>query len=50
MCGRFTQQRPASELAEIFGAEPLTDDPGERYNVAPTDEAPSSCSARTAAP
>ena len=39
MCGRFTQQRPASEFAEIFGAEPLTDDPGEHYNVAPTDEA-----------
>ena len=39
MCGRFTQQRPASELAEIFGAEPLLDDPGARYNVAPTDEA-----------
>ena len=39
MCGRFTQQRPASELAEIFGAEPLVDDPGDRYNVAPTDEA-----------
>ncbi len=39
MCGRFTQQRPASELAEIFGAEPLVDDPGDRFNVAPTDEA-----------
>lgn len=39
MCGRFTQQRPASELAEIFGAEPLVDDPGGHYNVAPTDEA-----------
>ena len=39
MCGRFTQERPASELAEIFGAEPLVDDPGARYNVAPTDEA-----------
>ncbi len=39
MCGRFTQQRPASELARIFGAEPLVDDPGEHYNVAPTDEA-----------
>jgi putative SOS response-associated peptidase YedK len=38
MCGRFTQERPASELAEIFGAEPLVDDPGPRYNVAPTDE------------
>ena len=39
MCGRFTQQRPASELAEIFGAEPLVDAPGGRFNVAPTDEA-----------
>ena len=39
MCGRFTQERPASELAEIFGAEPLADDPGGHYNVAPTDEA-----------
>jgi len=39
MCGRFTQQRPASELAEIFGAEPLADDPGGHFNVAPTDEA-----------
>ncbi|HET9435655.1 MAG TPA: SOS response-associated peptidase [Candidatus Limnocylindrales bacterium] len=39
MCGRFTQQRPASELAEIFSAEPLVDDPGPRYNVAPTDDA-----------
>jgi len=39
MCGRFTQERPASELAEIFGAEPLSDDLGQRFNVAPTDEA-----------
>jgi putative SOS response-associated peptidase YedK len=39
MCGRFTQERPASDLAEIFGAAPLVDDPGARYNVAPTDEA-----------
>jgi putative SOS response-associated peptidase YedK len=39
VCGRFTQERPASELAEIFGAEPLVDDPGAHYNVAPTDEA-----------
>ena len=38
MCGRFTQERPASELAEIFAAEPLVDDPGPRFNVAPTDE------------
>ena len=39
MCGRFTQERPASELADIFAAEPLADDLGARYNVAPTDEA-----------
>jgi putative SOS response-associated peptidase YedK len=39
MCGRFSQQRPASELAEIFSAEPLVEDPGPRYNVAPTDGA-----------
>lgn len=39
MCGRFTQQRPAGELAEIFAAEPLADDLGARYNVAPTDDA-----------
>jgi putative SOS response-associated peptidase YedK len=39
MCGRFTQQRPTSELAEIFDAENLADDPGGHYNVAPTDEA-----------
>ncbi|HET7703235.1 MAG TPA: SOS response-associated peptidase [Candidatus Limnocylindrales bacterium] len=38
MCGRFSQQRPASELAEIFAAEPLADDLGARYNVAPTDD------------
>jgi putative SOS response-associated peptidase YedK len=39
MCGRFMQERPVSDLAEIFGAEPLVDDPGGRYNIAPTDEA-----------
>jgi putative SOS response-associated peptidase YedK len=39
MCGRFSQQRPASELAEIFSAEPLADELGARFNVAPTDEA-----------
>ena len=39
MCGRFTQERPASELAEIFAAEPLADELGARYNVAPTDAA-----------
>src|SRR4051794_30183535 len=39
VCGRFSQQRPASELAEIFAAEPLAEELGPRYNVAPTDEA-----------
>jgi putative SOS response-associated peptidase YedK len=39
MCGRFTQQRPTSEIARIFEAEDLAADPGGRYNVAPTDEA-----------
>ena len=39
MCGRFTQQRPASELARIFGAEPLVDDQQARYNLAPTQRA-----------
>ncbi len=39
MCGRFTQQRPTSEIAAIFDAEDLAEDPGGRYNVAPTDEA-----------
>jgi putative SOS response-associated peptidase YedK len=38
MCGRFTQERPASELADLFAAEPLADELGARYNVAPTDE------------
>jgi putative SOS response-associated peptidase YedK len=39
MCGRITQQRPSSELAEIFGAEDLAGTPGGRFNVAPTDDA-----------
>lgn len=39
MCGRFTQERPTSELAEIFEAEDLTGTAGGRFNVAPTDEA-----------
>jgi putative SOS response-associated peptidase YedK len=39
MCGRFSQQRPASELAEIFNADPLIEDPGPRFNIAPTDDA-----------
>jgi putative SOS response-associated peptidase YedK len=39
MCGRFTQQISTSEFARIFDAEDLAGDPGEHYNVAPTDEA-----------
>jgi putative SOS response-associated peptidase YedK len=39
MCGRFTQQTPTSEIARIFEAEDLFDDPGQRFNIAPTDEA-----------
>ena len=36
MCGRMTQQTDTSEIARIFGAEVADADPGERYNVAPT--------------
>ena len=39
MCGRFTQQRPTSEIAAIFEAEDLASDEGGHFNVAPTDEA-----------
>jgi putative SOS response-associated peptidase YedK len=39
MCGRFTQQRPTSEIARIFEADDLADDPGGWFNVAPTDDA-----------
>jgi putative SOS response-associated peptidase YedK len=39
VCGRFTQQRPTSELAEIFDAENLAADDGGHFNVAPTDQA-----------
>jgi putative SOS response-associated peptidase YedK len=35
----MTQQRPTSELAEIFEADDRIDAPGGRFNVAPTDEA-----------
>jgi putative SOS response-associated peptidase YedK len=38
MCGRFAQPRSSEELARIFGATATADLPGERYNVAPTDE------------
>lgn len=39
MCGRFTQERATSELAEIFGAEDRVGAPGGRFNIAPTDPA-----------
>jgi putative SOS response-associated peptidase YedK len=39
MCGRFAQERSTAELAALFDAEPLVDDPGGHYNVAPTDPA-----------
>ncbi len=35
MCGRFTQQRPSSELASLFAAVDLAESPGGRYNLAP---------------
>lgn len=38
MCGRFAQPRSADELARIFHARPAADIPGDRFNVAPTDE------------
>jgi putative SOS response-associated peptidase YedK len=39
MCGRFTSQTPAADLAEWFGAdEVVAPDLGARFNVAPTDE------------
>jgi putative SOS response-associated peptidase YedK len=39
VCGRFTQQRPSSELASIFEADDLAVDAGAHFNVAPTSEA-----------
>jgi putative SOS response-associated peptidase YedK len=38
MCGRFAQPRSAEELARLFHARPAIDLPGDRFNVAPTDE------------
>jgi putative SOS response-associated peptidase YedK len=38
MCGRFAQPHSAEELARIFGARPTVELPGNRFNVAPTDE------------
>jgi putative SOS response-associated peptidase YedK len=39
VCGRFTQERPSADLAELFDAEPLVTDAGGHFNVAPTQDA-----------
>lgn len=38
MCGRFAQPHSSEELARIFRARPTVNLPGQRFNVAPTDE------------
>jgi putative SOS response-associated peptidase YedK len=38
MCGRFAQPHDSEQLARIFAARPAVDLPGQRFNVAPTDE------------
>lgn len=38
MCGRFTQQRPSAELAELFGAENLAGEVEPRFNLAPRQD------------
>jgi putative SOS response-associated peptidase YedK len=38
VCGRFAQPHSSEELARIFRARPTVDMPGQRFNVAPTDE------------
>lgn len=38
MCGRFAQPRSSEELARLFGASDAAALPGDRFNVAPTDE------------
>lgn len=41
MCGRYASTRSAADLAELFGAEDLTEgDLVPDYNLAPTDPAP----------
>jgi putative SOS response-associated peptidase YedK len=37
MCGRFAQPRSPDELARLFRATAVSDLPGGRFNVAPTD-------------
>lgn len=40
MCGRYSLRTPLDDLAEIFGADVAMEDPGPRYNIAPTDRVP----------
>ena len=37
MCGRYSLQTPLPDLAEIFAADVALEDPGPRFNVAPTE-------------
>jgi len=37
MCGRYTLETPLEELAEIFDAIVAIDEPGPRFNIAPTE-------------
>jgi putative SOS response-associated peptidase YedK len=37
MCGRFAQPRSPEELARLFRATAVSELPGDRFNVAPTD-------------
>jgi len=37
VCGRFAQPRSPEELARLFRATAVSDLPGDRFNVAPTD-------------
>jgi len=36
MCGRYSLQTPLPDLADVFGAELALEDPGPRFNIAPT--------------
>lgn len=40
MCGRYALQTPLPDLADLFDATPALDDPGPRFNVAPTETIP----------
>jgi len=40
MCGRYALQTPLTDLADLFDAEPVLEDPGPRFNIAPTETIP----------